>query len=163
MKTTNLGDSGYLIFRASVQEDEKVVLSQTFRSQEQQYRFNFPYQCGTGCELPYKAFDNEHVVAPGKDFVIMGSDGLLDNLFDKDIQACLEPAVLRAKKEAPDEFELRDPEGVAKCMANKAYHYSKDRRYMSPFAQGAVKAGHRYIGGKEDDITVIVTQIVHKS
>ncbi len=58
MKTCNLGDSGYAIFRASVGEENKVVLTKTFRSEEQQYRFNFPYQCGTGCDLPYKAFDN---------------------------------------------------------------------------------------------------------
>jgi len=58
MKTTNLGDSGYTIYRAELGEGDRLVLKQTFRSEEQQYRFNFPYQCGTGCELPYKAFDN---------------------------------------------------------------------------------------------------------
>ena len=47
-------------------------------------------------------------------------------------------------------------------MANKAYILGKDRNYMSPFARGAMKCGKRYLGGKEDDITVIVTQIVRK-
>jgi len=156
MKTCNLGDSGYAIFQASMSEDSKVVLTKTFRSEEQQYRFNFPYQCGTGCELPYKAFDNQHEVSAGKDFVVMGTDGLFDNLFDHDIHNCLHPSV-RPLKDSKEEFELVDPEGVAKCMANKAYNLSKDRRYMSPFAQGAVKTGNRYFGGKEDDITVIVS------
>ncbi len=91
----------------------------------------------------------------------MGTDGLFDNLFDNDIHACLHPSV-RAKKDQKDDFELDNPEGVAKCMANKAYNLSKDRRYMSPFAVGAKKYGHRYFGGKEDDITVIVSQIVRK-
>lgn len=57
IKTTNLGDSGYMLLRLT---DDGV--SQIFRSKEQQYSFNFPYQCGTGAELPYSAFDNEHQV-----------------------------------------------------------------------------------------------------
>ena len=43
LKTTNLGDSGYIIFRKSNGKIEKI-----FRSKEQQYSFNFPYQCGSG-------------------------------------------------------------------------------------------------------------------
>ena len=36
MKTTNLGDSGYVIFKASLEENtDKVTLSKTFRSTEQ--------------------------------------------------------------------------------------------------------------------------------
>ena len=162
MKTTNLGDSGYSIYRAKKVDGDKIVLNLTFRSEEQQYRFNFPYQCGSGCELPYKAFDNQHEVTPGKDFVVMATDGLIDNLYDKDVQACLEPAV-KVSKDSAEEFELEDPESVARCMSRKAYNLSKDQRYMSPFAQGAAKVGKRYGGGKQDDITVIVTGITRKA
>ena len=169
MKTTNLGDSGYVIYSASHSETEsdKIVLTKTFRSEEQQYRFNFPYQCGTGCDLPYKAFDNQHEVSAGKDFVIMGTDGLFDNLYDHDIETCLRPGVKavevpKGEKKEDSLFELVNAANVANCMAGKAYGLSKDRRYMSPFAKGAEKIGKRYIGGKEDDITVIVTQIIKK-
>jgi hypothetical protein len=62
MKTTNLGDSGYVLFTAKVGEDGKISLEKKFRSKEQQYRFNFPYQCGTGCDPPTKAFDTKHAV-----------------------------------------------------------------------------------------------------
>jgi len=58
IKTTNLGDSGYTILRPL--GDGK--FKQIFRSKEQQYSFNFPYQCGTGSELPYDAEDNAHAV-----------------------------------------------------------------------------------------------------
>jgi serine/threonine protein phosphatase PrpC len=61
-----------------------------FRSKEQQYSFNFPYQCGTNCELPYAAFDNEHRVEHN-DIVVMGSDGLFDNVYDADLVTCLYP------------------------------------------------------------------------
>lgn len=30
---------------------------------------------------------------------------------------------------------------------------------MSPFAEGAAKHGYQFLGGKPDDITVIVAQI----
>jgi hypothetical protein len=42
MRTTNLGDSGYMIFRAK-EDGEKIDVEQLFKSKEQQYRFNFPY------------------------------------------------------------------------------------------------------------------------
>ena len=125
LKTTNLGDSGYVIYQAIVLGEEKTIfLQKLFRSEEQQHRFNFPYQCGTGCELPYAAFDNQHVVTPGKDFVVMGTDGLFDNLYDRDIEACLKPAITSVSE---DVFELKDPDGAAKCIAKKAYDLSHDR------------------------------------
>jgi protein phosphatase PTC7 len=58
IKTTNLGDSGYVLFRPN----EEGNLEKIFRSKEQQFSFNFPYQCGTGAELPYAAFDTEHEI-----------------------------------------------------------------------------------------------------
>jgi protein phosphatase PTC7 len=79
LKTTNLGDSGYVIFRSTNGKIEKI-----FRSKEQQYSFNFPYQCGSGCELPTNAFDNEHEIFE-HDLIVMGTDGVLDNVFDEDI------------------------------------------------------------------------------
>ena len=144
MHTTNLGDSGYTIYRPDGEGLQKV-----FRSKEQQYSFNFPYQCGTGCELPTAAFDNEHEIQH-HDVVIMGTDGLFDNVFDKD----MEPCILEAGR--GKEFSS---ESAANCLGKKAYAYSKNRNYDSPFAQGAREARRRFMGGKEDDITVVVSQI----
>jgi len=36
---------------------------------------------------------------------------------------------------------------------------SHDKGYKSPFAIAASKTGKKYIGGKKDDITVIVSKI----
>ena len=41
-------------------------------------------------------------------------------------------------------------------MGNEAYKRSKDKKYESPFSVGARLAGRYRLGGKEDDITVIV-------
>ena len=55
---------------------------------------------------------------------------------------------------------MKDPTAAAKCIGDLAYGKSKDRKFESPFAKGAKLAGKRYAGGKEDDITVIVSHMV---
>ena len=88
-----------------------------------------------------------------RDLVVVGSDGLFDNLFDKDMKPCL---IKELKKEADGSILLADPGAAAQCLANSAYQKSKDRRYESPFSVGAKRAGMWHHSGKEDDITVIV-------
>ena len=80
MQTTNLGDSGYMIVR----QNEKGELEKHYKSESQTYSFDFPYQCGQNCELPYDAVDNEHIVKHN-DIVVLGTDGLFDNLFEDQI------------------------------------------------------------------------------
>lgn len=50
-----------------------------FRSPEQQYKFNHPYQCGTNYKLPHHAAEFSHNLQ-NNDIIVMGSDGLFDNL-----------------------------------------------------------------------------------
>lgn len=157
MKTTNLGDSGYVIWRVVMNKDA-VELQKVFRSKEQQYRFNFPYQCGTNCDLPYKAYDTEHQMLSHTDLVVMGTDGLLDNVYDDDMKPCLTKQI--AEKDA--KIWLKDPTAAAECIGQQAYVNGKNRNYDSPFAKGAREHGKRYMGGKEDDITVIVAQVVQQ-
>ena len=82
LRVLNLGDSGYMLFRRT--ENGQTNYSKVFRSEERQYWFNKPYQCGTGYKLPYHADVYFHQVQD-RDVVIMGTDGLFDNLFEKDI------------------------------------------------------------------------------
>lgn len=75
----------------------------------------------------------------------MGTDGLFDNVYDFDMVPCL-------SKPTPTE--------QATCIGEIAYAKSKDKAYESPFAVGAKKARQWYQGGKEDDITVVVANVV---
>ena len=55
----NLGDSGYMIIRRSASEAPSSPAGAPpfdliFRTQEQQYKFNHPYQCGTNYKPPYQ-------------------------------------------------------------------------------------------------------------
>ena len=59
-----------------------------FRSKEQQHSFNFPFQCGTNGDHPSTANDDEHKFEEN-DLMIVGSDGLYDNLYDEDIMRCI--------------------------------------------------------------------------
>ena len=84
----------------------------------------------------------------------MGSDGLFDNLYDEDILKCVYPN-LKSQN-------LQNPNEVAVCLANNAEEKSLDKKYFSPFAKGAKQSGRYYMGGKHDDITVIVAQIKNR-
>jgi serine/threonine protein phosphatase PrpC len=60
-----------------------------------------------------------------RDIVVMGTDGLFDNVFDDDLKPCL-------VKE-----NIENPNLAAKCIGDFAYTKSHDKRYESPFAVGA--------------------------
>ena len=77
--------------------------------------------------MPYDAVDNRHTVCDG-DIVVMGSDGVFDNLFDSDIIACI---------------KRHDPnlEHIADCIATYAEIVSYDESYESPYTVAAVKHG----------------------
>ena len=39
--------------------------------------------------MPYDAFDTEHLIQDN-DIIVMASDGVFDNLYDPDIEVCVE-------------------------------------------------------------------------
>ena len=84
---------------------------------------------------------------------MLASDGLWDNLFDVKIIELIRP-FLR------DTDDLVDPELVAEVIALEAEKYSNQGNYLSPFAKGAREQFYDYNGGKPDDITIIVGQVI---
>ena len=64
------------------------------------------------------------------DIVVMGTDGVFDNVYDADIEPCL--------------LKHKAAEDRANCIGEKAYANGKDRSYLSPFAKGARDAGRWY-------------------
>ena len=56
---------------------------------------------------------------------------------------------------------LTNGDRVAQALAETATTYATDERYLSPFAKGARNAGFSDMtGGKVDDTTVIVAQVI---
>lgn len=150
----NIGDSGFMIIR-----EGKVI----FRTEEQQHGFNFPYQLGKvegkgGQYLPHggdRPSDSDvyQIALKENDIIIMGSDGLFDNLWDDDTLRCVV------------ENEEDGPKIVASILAEYAHAEAKRDDIWTPFAQRAFEAGDRnitmdnidtWLGGKMDDITVVV-------
>ena len=77
----NLGDSGLLVMRKG-----DVI----FRSKEQQHYFNCPYQLGSQSkDTAYDAFVDRFEVQAG-DWFVLGTDGLFDNVYDKEIVDCIQ-------------------------------------------------------------------------
>lgn len=94
INTLNLGDSGFLLLRPDLTEESGFKL--IFRSKEQQYKFNHPYQCGTNYKPPYHADTFAHFVQHN-DILVLATDGVLDNLYDPMIISCIQPEINLAK------------------------------------------------------------------
>lgn len=80
------------------------------------------------------------------DIIVVGTDGLLDNVFDEEIKA----AVTLLKEQGDDATE------VAVTLAKLARGNAERTEGDSPFAKGAREVGKAWCGGKIDDTTVMI-------
>ena len=172
MKTLNVGDSGFIIIR-----NGGII----YRSKPQQHRFNAPYQL-TICpperngsciqDQPKDGDTYEHQLADG-DMVVMGTDGLFDNLFDWQILQVINQGLTLTSQEEFTKLTKEAAEGNMDAV-NKLNEYlllkarniavmarvvsiSENQFTFTPFAEGyRQETGKVISGGKPDDITVIV-------
>lgn len=91
------------------------------------------------------------------DTIVMGSDGLFDNVFDHEIVSTIS--------------RFKDAAEAAKALADLASSHSKDINFDSPYSMEARSRGFdvplwkkilgkKLTGGKLDDVTVIVGHVV---
>jgi protein phosphatase PTC7 len=121
-----------------------------YKSKSQENGFNFPFQIGTHGNNPRVAESSSMTIQTG-DLVILGTDGLFDNMYVFMILDELEN--LKKNNEL-------NPENISKKLAEKAFYYSLKYEFFSPFSMLAMlKVATFYRGGKSDDITVSVGQI----
>lgn len=79
------------------------------------------------------------------DWIILGTDGLFDNVQDSDIvRECT---------------GADDPMTLAERLGDVATKNSMDETYFSPFMQAAAKSNVAWKGGKLDDITIVTISI----
>lgn len=181
-KTLNLGDSGCIIIRGNLPGE--VV----FRSEIQQHEHNFPYQLGPmSSDRPSDAKIEETPLARG-DWVVVATDGVWDNLHEKQILTILsnvsspaqgareigEQAVQYSLDDHWDspfsekergyqlDMVMRKFLGVKKAFVN--YEESLDANLQRAIACGLgqplVRAISAIRGGKSDDISVVVARVV---
>lgn len=141
LRAANVGDSGFIVIRGG---------QTVYRSPVQQSEFNKPYQLRkTSRRGPRKA-EKMVVDMEGGDVVVAGTDGLFDNMFLEDV----EEAVARCLN------ARMAPAMAARELAAAAHSRSLQRNAVSPFQLAANEAGILHIGGKKDDITVVVAYVV---
>lgn len=166
LASCNLGDSGYLVIRAAAGEDPAHDASDAVfvvaRSVSQQHRFNAPFQLmltpegdvNDCCQMA--AIDRMEL--RNGDLVIVASDGLWDNLFE---EGDILPVV---REQAVDKngggSAVVDPQRLAHALVQRARAASEREDYESPFALEARRHGLRRLGGKVDDITVVVGRVI---
>ncbi|EIW73408.1 hypothetical protein TREMEDRAFT_73064 [Tremella mesenterica DSM 1558] len=159
----NVGDCALLLIR-----NGQVV----FRTVEMQHSFNFPMQLGTHSrDEPMKDAKRYDVGVDRGDVVILASDGLTDNLFDDEILEVLSEFApplqnlphfinLHTPPSTPpttsNSLPPFSPQKVSEALAQRARNVSGQTTANTPFMHRAKEEGIDFVGGKRDDISVIV-------
>ncbi|MQL83488.1 hypothetical protein Taro_015978 [Colocasia esculenta] len=148
LKIASVGDCGLRVIHQG-----KVI----FCTSPQDHYFDCPYQLSseTLTQTSLDAAVSSIQVTAG-DTVVMGSDGLFDNVFDHEIVSTISTS--------------DNVTNAAKALADLAREHSVDRNFDSPYSVEARNMGfdvplwkkilgRKLTGGKPDDITVIVAQV----
>lgn len=127
-----------------------------------QHAFNFPLQLGTHSrDEPMKDARRYDVGVTRGDVVILGSDGLMDNLFDEEILETLAQfspptaAGLPTPPASPGRPAFY-PQKVSEALCRRARQVSEETSATTPFMMKAIEEGIDFVGGKKDDISVVV-------
>lgn len=193
----NLGDSGLVIIRRG-----DVV----YKTSEQQHYFNCPFQVGTDSMDTVEVGAPIEVALQHGDCIIMGTDGLWDNVFAKDVvdivishgvnadSALSTSPALSLSSSVPSsprsdggdtkdllsaeagitdstsmlsecgrtqaDFSTKNALTIALDLADAAIKVANDDRGSSPFSVNAQNAGHLFLGGKVDDITILAALVI---
>ncbi|XP_065847781.1 probable protein phosphatase 2C 26 isoform X1 [Euphorbia lathyris] len=152
LKIANVGDCGLRIIRGG-----QII----FASSPQEHYFDCPYQLSSEMvgQTYIDAMVSKVELMEG-DTIVMGSDGLFDNVFNEEIVSTM------AKHTSVAE--------AAKALANLANIHSTDSEFESPYALEARSKGfdvplwkkilgRKLTGGKLDDITVVVGRVMSSS
>ncbi|ESR38400.1 hypothetical protein CICLE_v10028878mg [Citrus x clementina] len=147
LKVASVGDCGLRIIRKG---------QITFSSSPQEHYFDCPYQLSSEAvgQTYLDAMVTTVELIEG-DTIVMGSDGLFDNVFDHEIVSMTTRFI-----------------DVSEALANLARSHSTDSNFDSPYTMEARAKGFdvpmwkkilgmKLKGGKLDDITVIVSQVVN--
>lgn len=80
---------------------------------------------------------------------MFATDGVTDNVIPQDIELFLK-----------DHEETNQLDDVANKFVKEVVKVSKERNFPSAFAQELSRlTGQKYLGGKEDDITVVLVKV----
>jgi len=194
----NIGDSSLLVLRRR-EVDPLMGVRCVGRTKEQQHCFNCPYQLSRlptpedypklilqGKDRLVRAMkqqkgksksdtpeDSDRYSFPLQegDMILLGTDGVFDNLYVNEICELTAQAVSPAEVAVAASWDLSssqsqlqptDPARIAQAVARAAYFRSLDRSAKAPFSENARQAGLYHTGGKMDDITCLCAWVYHR-
>lgn len=160
LKVANLGDSWCGVFRK-----EKLVHETSFQT----HNFNTPFQLAKiprpivrKAEVEGRRYiidtpdmaDEYSWQLERNDIIMFATDGVTDNVVPQDIEVFLQDNI--SAKLTPEEMGKATTKFVQEVVK-----VSKDPNFPSAFAQELSRlTGQKYLGGKEDDITVVVARVL---
>eukprot|EP00747_Dinoflagellata_sp_TGD_P164911 gnl/TRDRNA2_/TRDRNA2_185507_c0_seq1.p1 gnl/TRDRNA2_/TRDRNA2_185507_c0~~gnl/TRDRNA2_/TRDRNA2_185507_c0_seq1.p1 ORF type:complete len:874 (+),score=123.61 gnl/TRDRNA2_/TRDRNA2_185507_c0_seq1:79-2700(+) len=163
----NLGDSGFMVLRKGPRG-----MTVVDRSTEMQHSWNCPYQLTHLPSALSERFPTLHLdsaadcdtyrvnVCEG-DLILVYTDGLRDNLHDREILHIADCALTPSFGALAGVADyVTPPERLAKALATAAQERSLDPSAKVPFAEHSRRLGYEIAGGKQDDITVIAAWVV---
>ena len=119
---------------------------------------NCPYQANArNFGDVIKDFDEFATPVREGDIVIAASDGVLDNIFDKEIQACVSEHLTGLMDDDPEAAQLAITV-LSKSIADRAHSVAmqmKDFEGDTPLKYAAAEEGYEFQGGKVDDIAIV--------
>lgn len=164
LRVVNLGDSGLMLLRPAMRRFTKGNFAWpriVMRTAEQTHAFNTPYQTDANdFDAVASSCDELTAVAKEGDVLIAATDGVLDNLFDSQIQNVVARSLadLRTTSKGSEGVQLA-VDALADLIAQEAHAMGlreDDETVKTPFEIAAAKDGYRFAGGKLDDVAVVV-------
>lgn len=158
--SANLGDSGFVVLRPEKGE-AGADLSVLYRSVHMEHEFGRPYQLGhhEHSDTPADCHVETACVRPG-DVLVLGSDGLFDNLSDEEIAAIVAKASATSGAGGRGAWNHAIASATARTLVGAAFEQSISKTADTPYSRGATEFFNLvFAGGKRDDICAIVALV----
>lgn len=150
----NIGDSSLMIVRRG---------TVFFETEEQQHWFDCPYQIGHNSnDTPKESSVLTTVDLQKGDVVIASTDGLGDNVYPAQILEVVAEEEALAKEQGQDPMGTEDLTRMSQKLCSLAREKMKDEWGESPFGDKAICEGIGFMGGKKDDVSILVTRAVEE-
>ncbi|RDX58142.1 putative protein phosphatase 2C 71 [Mucuna pruriens] len=140
LHAANVGNTGFIIIR-----DGSIFK----KSAPMFHEFNFPLLIVKGDD-PSELIEGYTIDLHDGDVIVTATNGLFDNLYEQEIASII-------SKSLQASLTLQE---IAEFLAMRAQEVGRSTSIRSPFADAAQALGYvGYIGGKLDDVTVIVSLV----
>ncbi|MFS7978905.1 putative protein-serine/threonine phosphatase [Helianthus anomalus] len=140
LHVANIGDTGFLVIRHGAIYK---------KSSPSLHEFHFALQVEDSDD-PLQLVEESFIELEVGDIVISATDGLFDNLYEREITMIVSKSLQAGMK----------PKEIANILATRAQEVGKSSFVRCPFSDAAQAAGYTgYAGGKPDNVAVIVSLV----